>query len=304
MSTEETVISMHEHRAAPGSEMSVNTMASAAAPAPAAVTTSKPLNGMLVDLRRSTGSDTPGIVGTNEHDVPPGTQLRAPPRVPDYLKETYYWAYLNPRNVDLLDRPLVVSTILWGYDRCLRRAAFAEIEPGQKVLQAACVYGDFSPALARHVGPRGSLEVVDVSPVQVANCWRKLQHIPQATARLADAAAPGGGPYDAVCCFFLLHELPDNYKRAVVDALLGSLAPGGKAVFVDYHRPHWAHPLKGVMSIVFDALEPFAKSIWNQRIAGYASRGGDFAWRTRTYFGGLYQLTVARRRPRSEADAR
>ncbi|MCH7887911.1 MAG: class I SAM-dependent methyltransferase [Proteobacteria bacterium] len=259
---------------------------------------------MLVDLRRSTSSDTSGIVGTNELDVPPAARLRALPRVPDYLEETYHWAYLDPRNLALLDRQQVVSVILWGNDRRLRRAALTQIEPGQKVLQAACVYGNFSRALARHIGPRGSLDVIDVVPLQVANCRRKLKGFPQATVRLADAAAPGGGPYDAVSCFFLLHELPDDYKHAVLDALLGSLAPGGKAVFVDYHRPHWAHPLKGVMSIVFDLLEPFAKGLWNKSIAGYASRGGDFAWRTQTFFGGLYQMTVARRHPRSEADAR
>jgi len=28
--------------------------------------------------------------------------------IPDYLEETYYWAYLNPHNVRFLDRKLVV----------------------------------------------------------------------------------------------------------------------------------------------------------------------------------------------------
>ncbi len=235
----------------------------------------------------------------------PVAPLRAqPPAVPEYLYKTYCWAYLNPRSLTFFDRPQVVSAILWGNHRRLRQAVLAEIEPGQKVLQAACVYGDFSPHLARRLGPRGSLEVIDVSVLQVANCRRKLEGFPQARVRLADAAAPGGGPYDAVCCFFLLHEMPDAYKRAVVDALLASLVPGGKAVFVDYHRPHWAHPLKGVMSLVFGALEPFAKSLWTNVIASYATHSGDFSWRKRTYFGGLYQMTVARRPEPSETGAR
>lgn len=160
----------------------------------------------------------------------------------------------------------------------------------------ACVYGDLSPALAERIGPLGSLDVIDVSPLQVANCRRKLAPFPQARARIADAAQPGGGPYDAVCCFFLLHELPDDYKRAVVDASLASLASGGKAIFVDYHRPHWAHPLRGVMSLVFDLLEPFAKKMWSREIAGFATDGRDFTWRKQTSFGGLYQITVAHRR--------
>ena len=35
------------------------------------------------------------------------------PEIPAYLQETYYWCYLNPRNVKLLDREFVVRTILW-----------------------------------------------------------------------------------------------------------------------------------------------------------------------------------------------
>ena len=217
------------------------------------------------------------------------------PAIPDYLMETYYWAYLNPRNVRLLDRELVVSVILWGQHRRLRREAFRELRPGQNVLQPACVYGDFSPALARHLGPRGRLEVIDVAPIQVAGCRRKLRGLPQAHVRLADAAAPGGGPYDAVCCYFLLHELPEDYKRAVVDALLMSVVPGGKVVFMDYHKPHPAHPLKGVTSVVFDTLEPYAKGLWRHEIADFAGAADGFVWRKETFFGGLYQKTVARR---------
>ena len=81
-----------------------------------------------------------------------------------------------------------------------------------------------------------------------------------------------------------------------VDALLGSVVPGGKVVFVDYHRPHPRHPLKGVMSLIFDFLEPFAKSLWHADIADFAGARDDFAWSKQTYFGGLYQKTVALRR--------
>ena len=234
---------------------------------------------------------------TSRNDVPPALRPSAAlaPAIPDYLMDTYYWAYLNPRNVRLLDREIVVSVILWGQHRRLRREAFRELRPGLKVLQPACVYGDFSPALARHLGPRGRLEVIDIAPIQVAGCRRKLRGFPQATVRHADAAAPGGGPYDAVCCYFLLHELPEDYKRAVVDALLMSVVPGGKVVFMDYHRPHRAHPLKGVMSVVFDTLEPYAKSLWRHEIADFAGAAGGFVWRKETFFGGLYQKTVARR---------
>jgi len=228
-------------------------------------------------------------------EVPSTRTAAGDPQVPAYLWETYYWAYLNPRNVRLLDRELVVSVILWGNHRRLRQAAFAELQPGQRVLQPACVYGEFSPALARHLGSRGELDVIDVAPIQVAGCRRKLRDYPQATARRADAAQPVGELYDAVCCYFLLHELPEDYKRAVVDALLGSVVPGGKVIFVDYHRPHWAHPLKGITSLVFDTLEPFAKGLWDHEISHFASAPNEFIWSKQTYFGGLFQKSIARR---------
>ena len=235
-------------------------------------------SGLLDDLRAGISSTHAGSTS---------------PQVPAYLREVYDWAYLNPRNVRLLDREWIVPAILWGNHNRLRQSAFSEVLPGQRVLQPACVYGDFSPAFARHVGPGGQLHVCDIAPIQVERCKRKLRDFPQATVRLADAARPGGEVYDAVCCYFLLHEIPMDYKRRVVDALLASLVPGGKAIFVDYHRPHFAHPLKIVTSLVFDTLEPFAKELWHKPIADLAGTPGRFIWSKQTYFGGLFQKVTA-----------
>ncbi|MBI4184843.1 MAG: class I SAM-dependent methyltransferase [Proteobacteria bacterium] len=219
------------------------------------------------------------------------------PAIPDYLRETYAWAYLDPRNVRLLDHDLVVATILWGNHRRLQRLAFEEFRPGERVLQAAAVYGDFSRRLALHLGPEGLLEVIDVAPIQAATARRKLRGLPQARVRRADARRPGDGVYDGVCCYFLLHEIPDPCKREVVNALLARVRPGGVAVFVDYHRPVALHPLKAVTGLVFDTLEPFAKSLWELEIADLVERPGGFAWRKRTIFGGLFQKVSARRAP-------
>lgn len=214
--------------------------------------------------------------------------------VPMYLKDTYSWAYISPRGMAFLDRPWVVSTILFGNYRRLQRVFLEELQPGLKVLQAACVYGDFSENLAKFLGADGSLDVIDVVQSQVANCERKLERFPHARAWVGDAATPRVKAYDAVSCFFLLHEVPDDYKRAVLNALLQSVRPGGKVVFVDYHKPHFANPLKGLMSFVFDTLEPYAKSLWHNDIAVFADAPDRFEWRKQTYFGGLYQKVVAR----------
>jgi len=218
------------------------------------------------------------------------------PKIPNYLQDTYHWAYLSQRGRALLDRPVVVSAILWGNARRLMEAAAAEFQPGQKILQSACVYGDFSPLLARRVGPQGQLTVIDIAPIQIENCKKKLEEYPHAQVRVADAAAPLPDQVDGVCCFFLLHEVPEEYKTRIVDNLLGLIPPGGKLVFVDYHRPQSWHPLKGIMALVFYLLEPFARRMWDNEINSYAHFATDFSWEKCTYFGGMYQKVVATRR--------
>ncbi len=220
-----------------------------------------------------------------------------PPQLPDYLIKTYTWAYLKPSSLVLLDNSVVVTAILWGNLNRLIRATCAELRPGQRVLQAANVYGRFSADLATTIGADGRLDVIDIAPIQVAHCRRKLAGFPHARARLADAAAPGGGTYDTVCCFFLLHEIPDDHKSLVVDALLAVVPPGGKVVFTDYHRAARWHPLRWPMSLVFRWLEPFAFGLVDREIADFASEREAFVWRKSTFFGGLYQKVVAERPP-------
>ena len=217
--------------------------------------------------------------------------------IPDYLEHTYRWAYLNPRNVAWLDRPAVVSTILWGNARRLMRAAVAEFSPGQRVMQAACVYGDFTARLAHRLGAEGELEVLDAAPIQVDNLRRKLATPCRVKARCVDLAAAdigiAPGSLDGVACFFLLHEVPDAARRRIVDTLLSRVRVGGKVVFADYHRPVRWHPLRPVMALVFRRLEPYAASLLATDVAGLSPRAADFCWRKTTSFGGLYQHLVA-----------
>lgn len=220
---------------------------------------------------------------------------RGGPSIPRYLSDSYSWAYLNRKNARFLDHDAVVTAILFGNHRRLRRAALSEVSPGQRVLQAAHVYGCLIPELARQIGPDGRLDVVDLVPLQAALARRKLRGFPHARVRVADAADPGEELYDVVSCFFLLHEIPDAEKHAVVDALLARVAPGGKAVFVDYHEPASWHPMRGFYRRLFERLEPFAQSLWLHEVRHFSSAADSFRWHKVTMFGGVYQKTVAQR---------
>ena len=227
------------------------------------------------------------------------------PPLPAYLVDTYSWAYLRPRSLRLLDRHLVVNGILWGNYHALVRAACREFRKGDHVLQAASVYGNLSSRLATQVGADGFLDIIDVAPLQVAHCRRKLAGHANVRVRVADAAIPDRAGYDAACCFFLLHEVPDAQKRQIINALLAAVRPGGKVVFVDYHRPVRWHPLRPVMAAVFRWLEPYAAGLVSRSIMEFADRAQDFHWRKETRFGGLYQMVVAEaRRPEFAAGGR
>ena len=216
--------------------------------------------------------------------------------MPAYLRDVYDWAYLNPRNVDLLDRESIVFLILWGNNRRLKQSLLMEIDPDASVLQAAHVYGTLIPETAARLSRPVQLEVVDVSALQISKCRGKLQTFPQVDMQISDIATFRSTPRDLVSCFFLLHEVPGDYKRAVVNRLLEHVAPGGKAVFVDYHKPSRLHPLRGVMHLIWRKFEPFAMDLLDSEIETFADHACLFSWTKETYFGGLYQKVVATRR--------
>tara|TARA_R110002012_G_scaffold69384_1_gene179631 strand:+ start:40 stop:759 length:720 start_codon:yes stop_codon:yes gene_type:complete len=215
--------------------------------------------------------------------------------LPDYLERTYWWAYLRPASIRIFDHKVIVSAILWGQYRRLSDTVLTRIASGDRVLQLACVYGDLSQRLARQVGPEGALDIVDVAPIQIANIRRKLVGMDWVRASVADATTTRAGSFDCVLSFFLLHEMPDPLKRRVVDAALAAVAPGGRAMFVDYARPLRWHPLRPVMAAVFTLLEPYAIAMWHTPIAALASHPQEFSWTRETRFAGLFQVVIAER---------
>ena len=211
--------------------------------------------------------------------------------VPDYLVNVYDWAYVVPKWVDLLDRNGVVRFLLFGNDTRLMNCYLDAIQPGMKVWQVAHVYGDLVQRVAARVGPTGEFNLTDITPIQIEHARKKLTTFPWARAIRADAGTfDSDTDYDLICSFFLLHEVPDEKKCQIVDHMLESLPPGGKALIVDYHRPAWWQPLRWVLKCVNARLEPFADGVWRNDIWDYASCPERFTWRKRTFFGDTYQI--------------
>ncbi|KXB32324.1 methyltransferase [Dechloromonas denitrificans] len=222
---------------------------------------------------------------------------RIDPQIPDYLRKVYWWAYLHPNAVRFFEREWLVNLILWGNFSRLRDGALAELgDPIEhRLLQVACVYGDFSQRIAARLGAAGTLDVVDVAPIQLANLRRKLADDQRIHLHRQDASALhfADASFDASLLFFLLHEQPEAVRRATLAEALRVTRPGGKVVIVDYHKPKRSNPLRYMMKAVLGLLEPFADDLWQQEIASYLpATFSSGSVSKRTCFGDLYQQVV------------
>jgi ubiquinone/menaquinone biosynthesis C-methylase UbiE len=221
-------------------------------------------------------------------------------QVPRYLSTHYWWAYIHPKAVKLFERQWLVNLILWGNYNRLRRAVLAEMAQSLsgRSLQVACAYGDLTTHLLHAVATNGgSLDVIDVLPIQLQNLQQKLRAkapvrllaMDSTNLRLPDAS------YDQALVFFLLHEQPNHYREQTMSELFRVVKPGGKIIVVDYALPRSWHPLRYLWRPLLARLEPFALDLWHHEIAKWLPRMGSGGLRKKTFFGGLYQKVVITR---------
>jgi len=224
--------------------------------------------------------------------------VQAPPAIPEYLQDTYWWAYLHPKALHFFEREWVVNLILWGNMRRLTRAVLDDmnVQPNSRVLQVACVYGEFSNLLAGHLAANASqLDLVDVAPIQLKNARKKLSGNDNIHYHHQDSSSMSlpAASFDQTVVFFLLHEQPDEVRRKTIAEAMRVTRPGGKVIFVDYHGPRRSNPFRYVMKPILTWLEPFAMDLWRQELPAFmpASVRPD-QLRSEFYFGGLYQKIV------------
>ena len=221
-----------------------------------------------------------------------------PPSIPDYLQDTYWWAYLHPKSFWFFEREWVVNLILWGNMKKLTNAVLDEmdLQPHSSVLQVACVYGDFSNRLASHLGQTQSrLSVVDVAPIQIRNIEKKLSQHDNVSVHHQDSTCLSfpNDSFEETVVFFLLHEQPEEARRKTMAEAIRVTRPGGRVIFVDYHGPQRSNPMRYVMKPILSMLEPFAMDLWREELPAFMPpeiRPEQIS--SNFYFGGLYQKVV------------
>ncbi|MCX4029802.1 methyltransferase domain-containing protein [Endozoicomonas sp. SM1973] len=216
--------------------------------------------------------------------------------IPEYLDRKYWWAYLHPAGVRFFDQAWVVRSILFGNYNHLKSKVVSAIDSrNSDVLQIAAVYGDISQEIARKIQPNGSLHIIDVAPIQLANLQTKMAYYENFYLYHRDSTDLGfpSNSFDTVLLFFLLHEQPDLVKSATLAEACRVLKPGGKLIIIDYHKPVNWHPCKWVLMPVLRLLEPYALSLWKQPLIRFLPKQQPLAHVNICYhFGRLYQEVV------------
>ncbi len=216
---------------------------------------------------------------------------------PDYLLLHYWWAYAHPLAVKFFDRHWIINLILLGNYRRLRDAALSEFGPALpgSTLQLACVYGDLTCQLARRVvAGGGSLDIVDVLPIQLRNLkWKLPCRSPVRLLRMDTTALDlPDKSYDQVLLYFLLHEQPARERTRTLREALRVVKPGGKVLILDFAAPYRWNPLRYIWRPLLALLEPFALDLWRTDIAARLP-GAEI--RRERFFGGFFQKIVITR---------
>lgn len=219
------------------------------------------------------------------------------PPVPDYLVRNYWWAYVHPLAVRGWDHLPIVNAVLYGNYGRLRDEALDVLGPdlSGRTLQVTCCYGDFTPRLAERVAAAGgSLDVIDVLPVQLSRLkWKLSRNAPVHTALMdaTDLRVPNA-TYDRAVVFFLLHEQPREQRKGTLREAMRVVKPRGEILIVDFGKPGRWHPFRYLWLPFLGMLEPFARDLWNYELDELMPRemaGASWVGR-RSYFGGLFQV--------------
>ncbi|MBL8398314.1 MAG: rhodoquinone biosynthesis methyltransferase RquA [Candidatus Accumulibacter sp.] len=224
---------------------------------------------------------------------------KSKPEIPHYLQAHYWWAYVHPQAVQVFERQWLVNLILWGNYKRLCNALLADYGhqlPG-RTLQIACAYGDLTARLVDCVTPGGTLEVIDILPIQLANLAGKLP--PEAPIKLhcMDSAALtfDDRSFDRALLFFLLHEQPQAVREKTLAEALRVIRTGGTLTIVDYAPPSRFNPLRYFWKPLLDRLEPFANDLFNEEIPAWLPKAGGFEMvGKQRFFGGMYQMLTLR----------
>ncbi len=216
--------------------------------------------------------------------------------VPEYLKSVYDRRYFHPLLSKMFDDDWISGPGTFFYSAKLIRNVTNEIIEGDDVLQLGIASGNFEREIASKMNSKGKYHIEDISAAHAEAVMPRISPWLNAAVRERDFTISNDLRYDVVIGYFLLHELPDTRKKAVLKRAFNALKPTGKMIFIDYAQPKRFHPLKYPLKMFNRLFEPFAESLWYNEIEDFAPKTDKLIWAKKTFFGNMYQCVIAQRR--------
>jgi len=143
---------------------------------------------------------------------------------------------LNPviaRNYDQ-----IMNTITFGkYKRFIRRAVKEmDIRKDDHVLDLGCGTGKNAGLIAEYLGHMGKVTGIDVSEVMQDQFQKKHGQNEQMEFILQRIDVPFdlGRKYDKVLISFVIHGLPHDFRKTLIENARKHLKPGGKLIILDF----------------------------------------------------------------------
>lgn len=167
---------------------------------------------------------------------------------------------MHPKAIVFWDRPILLNFVLFGNYKRLRNNLLSYISPDKRIVLFGSCYGD----LVQHLHKRAkTLTVVDCVALQLESAVSKCN----CDTMLSDVAQTGlpCGSADIVVMFFMLHELPSEWKQKTLAEAYRITGKDGKVVICEFAKPAWWNPFGYLEYLIFRLFEPFANEILKWR---------------------------------------
>lgn len=219
--------------------------------------------------------------------------------------EHVYPIYSDMRLIKMVDfQPIISAILLFQYDRLVSKIV-SELQGlnlrDRDVLITSCAFGNVIPRVVGAAVANGARRVhlIDLIKNELVHARAKLGDLArkvefnEANATAMQHAADGS--VAANIMFFLLHELPHDLKGEALKEAARTVAPGGKLLLAEFHRPDsWV--LRLLSWTYFKVFEPLGLALWDSHdpLKYIESLGGFSCTRTTCFFGN-FQVIVATR---------
>lgn len=174
---------------------------------------------------------------------------------------------------------LLLWLVTCGREQAFREKMlqFANLQPGESVLDVGCGTGTLAILAKRQVGPTGEVCGIDASPEMIARAQKKARRTGIGVSyKQAFAQSPPfpDAHFDVVVTTVMLHHLPKKARAELAAQIRRVLKPGGRVLAIDFggkdrdrhsfldhiHRRHGHVDFKEIIALFSDAGLTIAES--------------------------------------------